>query len=146
MFGRILNVPLVVIVVQQDFNTFYYVNKILFGNATTQKIKFFIKDFFSKCDQIRRKLRIWSHLLKKSLNENFIFMQCAFVIFEINFRQANFGVFLISNQFQISNFGVFLSCFLFFLNSRKLELTPTSCEGCHLSGLLLTLSFLELNC
>ena len=36
-------------------------------------MKFFIKDFFSKCDQIRRKLRIWSHLLKKSLVENFIF-------------------------------------------------------------------------
>ena len=32
-----------------------------------QKRKFFIKDFFSKCDQIR-KLRIWSHLLNKSLN------------------------------------------------------------------------------
>ena len=30
-------------------------------------MKFSIKDFFSKCDQIRRKLRIWSHLLKKSL-------------------------------------------------------------------------------
>ena len=37
---------------------------------TAQKIKFFIKDFFSKCDQIRRKL---SYLLKKSLTENFIF-------------------------------------------------------------------------
>ena len=40
---------------------------------TAQKMKFFIKGFFSKCDQIRRKLRIWSHLLKKSLMENFIF-------------------------------------------------------------------------
>ena len=30
---------------------------------TAQKMKFFIKDFFSKCDQIRRKLWIWSHLL-----------------------------------------------------------------------------------
>ena len=29
-----------------------------------------MKDFFSKCDQIRRKLRIWSHLLKKSLMLN----------------------------------------------------------------------------
>ena len=27
----------------------------------------------SKCDQIRSFLRIWSHLLKKSLTENFIF-------------------------------------------------------------------------
>ena len=35
-------------------------------------MKFSIKDFFSKCDQIRKKLRIWSHLLKKSLTENFI--------------------------------------------------------------------------
>ena len=36
-------------------------------------MKFSIKDFFSKCDQIRSFLRIWSHLLKKSLMENFIF-------------------------------------------------------------------------
>ena len=36
-------------------------------------MKFPVKNFFSKCDQIRRKLRIWSHLLKKSLMENFIF-------------------------------------------------------------------------
>ena len=30
-------------------------------------------DFFSKCDLIRRKLQIWSHLLKKSVMENFVF-------------------------------------------------------------------------
>ena len=36
-------------------------------------MNFSIKDFFSKCDQIRRKLRIWSHLLKNFLVENFIF-------------------------------------------------------------------------
>ena len=36
-------------------------------------MKFSIRDFFSKCDQIRSFLRIWSHLLKKSLMENFIF-------------------------------------------------------------------------
>ena len=34
---------------------------------TAQKMKFSINDFFSKCD------RIWSHLLKKSIMENFIF-------------------------------------------------------------------------
>ena len=39
------------------------------------KNKFSITIFFSKSDPIRRKLRIWSHLLKKSLMENFIFMQ-----------------------------------------------------------------------
>ena len=36
-------------------------------------LKFSIKDFFSKCDQICSKLRIWSHLLKKFLMENFVF-------------------------------------------------------------------------
>ena len=46
--------------------------------TTTQNMKFSMKDFFRKCDQIRRKLRIWSHLLNKSLMENFIFfVQCA---------------------------------------------------------------------
>ena len=30
-------------------------------------------DFSSKCNQIRRKLQIWSHLLEKSIMENFIF-------------------------------------------------------------------------
>ena len=40
---------------------------------TAQKMKFSINNFSSKCDQIRRKLQIWSHLLTKSLVENFIF-------------------------------------------------------------------------
>ena len=40
---------------------------------TTQKIKFSIEGLSCKCDQIRKNLRIWSHLLKKSLLENFIF-------------------------------------------------------------------------
>ena len=40
---------------------------------TAQKMKFSIKDFSSKCDQIRSFLRIWSHLLETSLIENFIF-------------------------------------------------------------------------
>ena len=42
--------------------------------VTTQKMKFSVKDFFSKCDQIRRFQRIWSPLLKKSFMENFIFL------------------------------------------------------------------------
>ena len=49
----------------------------VFFNSTAQQMKFSIKDFLSKCDQIRRKLRIWLHLLKKSLMENFIF--CAVI-------------------------------------------------------------------
>ena len=36
-------------------------------------MKFSVKDFSSKCDQIRSFLRIWAHLLKESLMESFIF-------------------------------------------------------------------------
>ena len=43
---------------------------------------FYIKDFFSKCDQIRKKLRMWSHLSQKSLMENFIF--CAVLFLQEN--------------------------------------------------------------
>ena len=43
------------------------------------KTMFSVRDSFSKCEQIFRKLQIWSHLLKKSLMENFI--SCA-----VNFR------------------------------------------------------------
>ena len=48
---------------------------------TAQKMKFSITDFFSKCDQIRRKLQIWSHLLKKSVMENFIFLHWNLPVF-----------------------------------------------------------------
>ena len=41
--------------------------KIVQTAYTAQKMKFSIKDFLSKCDQIHRKLRIWSQLLKKPL-------------------------------------------------------------------------------
>ena len=47
--------------------------KLKWSIYTEQKMKFSIKDFFSKCDQIHRTLQIWSHLLKKSLMESFIF-------------------------------------------------------------------------
>ena len=43
---------------------------------TGQKMKFSIKDFFSKCDQIYWKLWIWSHLLKKFLMGNVFPVQC----------------------------------------------------------------------
>ena len=50
------------------FDTFGYLLR-----TTTQKMKFSIQDFFSKWDQIRSFLWIWSHLLKKFLMENFTF-------------------------------------------------------------------------
>ena len=45
--------------------------------STAHKMKFSIKDFFCKCAEIRSFPQIWSHLLKKSLLENFIFVQCS---------------------------------------------------------------------
>ena len=53
---------------------------------TAQKMKFFIKDFFRKCDQIRRKPRIWSHLLRKPLMENFIF--CAVTVWDAMIKSS----------------------------------------------------------
>ena len=47
-----------------------------FTGILLHKNELSIQDFFSKYDQIRRKLRIWSHLLKKSSMENLIFGQC----------------------------------------------------------------------
>ena len=91
----------------------------VFARITEQKMKFFIKDFFSKCDQIRRELRRWSHLLKKSLMENFIF--CAVdlsalgksIVFRVSgtlrnqFRVCASGG---KNSLFFGKFGVF--CFL----------------------------------
>ena len=45
---------------------FLYLHTSFFVFLTTEKIKFSVKDFLSKCDQIHMKLRIWLHLLKKS--------------------------------------------------------------------------------
>ena len=52
--------------------------------VTAQKMEFFIKDFFSKCDQIHSFLWIWSHLLKKTLMKNSIF--CAVSV--LNWRKV----------------------------------------------------------
>ena len=60
---------------------------------TVQKIKFSIKDFFSKRDQIRSFLRIWSYLLKKSLMKNFIF----WVVLHREYSLINITHYLFSN-------------------------------------------------
>ena len=58
----------------------------IFANQSSadnaQKMKISIKDFFSKCDQIRRKLQMWSHLLKKFLVEIFFFCVQSETLFE----------------------------------------------------------------
>ena len=45
-----------------------------------KKMKFCNKNLFSKFDQIRRKLQIWSHLLKKSLMENVLYSDYYFKV------------------------------------------------------------------
>ena len=62
---------------------------------TAQKVKFSIMDFFSKRDQIRRKLRIWSHLLKKSLMKNFFF--CS--VMNAFMRSLDYFDLVLSNRF-----------------------------------------------
>ena len=74
-------------------------SKSIHCNDTTQKMAFSIKDFFSKCDQIRRKLRIWLHLLKKFLMENFIF--CAVPV----------PVFCMGNNAHTQKFKTLKGCF-----------------------------------
>ena len=60
------------------------------AGLTSQKIEFSIKDFFSKCYRIRRKLQIWSHLPKKFLMENFIFCAVSVLLLETTLK-ANRG-------------------------------------------------------
>ena len=46
------------------------------GSITPHKKKFSITDVFSKCDQIHSFLRIWYHLLEKSIIGNLLKISC----------------------------------------------------------------------
>ena len=89
--------------------------------CTAQKMKFSIKDFFSKCDQIRRKLRIWSHLPKKYLMENFIFCAVMYIILPSWIRFCGPALFII----QELSFLNFFYKFNFFLNKFLFKLILT---------------------
>ena len=73
------------------------------GTVHCTKNKFSIKEFFSKCYRIRRKLLILPHLLKKLLIGNFIF--CAVAILSINILFHNFdnGANMLTTCFWISS-------------------------------------------
>ena len=75
-------------------------SKVLGSQSLHKKNKFSIKDLFSKCDQICSFLWIWSHSLKKSLVENFIFCVVNFMTkvgryscFPVNFTRFSRIVF-----------------------------------------------------
>ena len=62
----------------------YYLNYEAYD--TVQKMKFSIKNSFSKCDQIHSFLRIWSYLLKKSSMENLTFCTLWFAKFKTSLK------------------------------------------------------------
>ena len=67
-----------------------YFQCFLWNSTLHKKRKVPIDDFFSKCDQIRSFLRIWSHLLKSSLTGNFIF--CAVLVTVNCYPKQYYGV------------------------------------------------------
>ena len=81
-----------------------YISRTQNINMHGTKIKFPIKDFFSKCDQIRRKLRFWSQLLKKSLVENFTISA---VMENLKAHFITSLAFLIKNTYMLYCFALF---------------------------------------
>ena len=76
-------------------------------SLTAQWLKFSNKDSFSKCEQIRKKLWIWSHLLKKSLLENFNF--CTVVV---SIRSVRSETFSYKNLSIVTSMNANISLFL----------------------------------
>ena len=76
-------------------------------------MNFFIKYFFSKGDQVRRKLHFWSHLLKNTLMENFIFL-CSGIL-KLCLENYFFNVLLLKARFGASSFT-----FVFILSLTEL--------------------------
>ena len=66
----------------------------LLAQINAQNMNCFVKNLFSKCEHIRTKLRIYSHLLYKSLTENFIFC----VVNIIGFTTESFKFFFKPNS------------------------------------------------
>ena len=69
---------------------FFFKKSYLDATNTAQKMKFSIKDFFSKCDRIPSFLQIWSRLLKKFLMKTSFFVQCKWYekLFHILIRRS----------------------------------------------------------
>ena len=81
-----------------------------------KKMKFSIKDFFSKCDEIRSFLRIWSHLLKKSFMEIFIFCAMRYV-----YMQAHEGTAISATLHSPKVWAKYFECVYSILKRKYLE-------------------------
>ena len=75
-------VNLFCIIASRYITPFHATGLILYPPPPQKKMPIFSggmkRDFLSKCDRIRRKLRVLSHLLKKFLRENINFFQSPF--------------------------------------------------------------------
>ena len=80
--------------------TFLWNTKFYMKCYTAQKMKFPIKDFSSKCDEIRSFLQIWSHLPGKSFMENIIFYTC--YMCRLNSFSGTFSYFSIMAFFRLT--------------------------------------------
>ena len=107
---------------------FFSVNEIA---STAQKMKFSMKDFFSKCDQIRSFLRNWLHLLKKFLTENFIL--CA--VLAISLTEKNFYLRILIDYSAIRYTGSAESPLFFklHLNNKGVVDRCSMCKGTYLN-------------
>ena len=76
-------------------------------------MKFSIKDFLSECDQIQRKLRLLSHLLKKSLMENLFFVHC---------KQTVLGFLTTTSSYQVTE----IPCTICQLLKSNAEIIPVA--------------------
>ena len=81
-----------------------------------KKMKFTIKDFFRKCDQLRSFQHIWSQLLNKSLMENFIFVQCMLLC---NFSLKN-NTAIYSSQ-EISRIATLPLCIIISFTTKRID-------------------------
>ena len=122
-----------------------FVEVVVVRTFTAQKMKFSIKDFFSNCDQLYRNLRIWSHLLQKSLIKNLIFCACS-VYTSLHETLTLWSTISQNGQTYFKNLAVFstkfLKCFWLFWNiMQELNLIITSSFGYLLDLLCYILLF-----
>ena len=82
---------------------YFIVTELISSSQHCTKKKFSIKNLLSKSDQIRMKLRTWSHVLKKSLIENFYL--CAV--------QSGFKLNMILSVDHKIHKSIYISCLLF---------------------------------
>ena len=77
-------------------------------------IEFSIKDFFSKYDQIRRKMRIWPHLLKKKPYWKTSFFVQWFILWRMKLFHADFKYMSCEIKYTFNIFNLKASHNLFF--------------------------------